>query len=121
MPLARESRCRACAKDLHACRQCTYYDPTKGKNCAEPIADEVIDKERANFCGYFTLNLHAHAGTAQADAARAELASMFVLDGKVASNNASADSASLLRKREEEVDAAQRALGELFGLDNDDC
>ena len=121
MPLARESRCRACGKDLHVCRQCTFYDTSKGKSCAEPVAEEVLDKERANFCGYFTLSLRAHAGNAQADAARAQLAAMFALSDEASSNNAPPDAASLLRKREAEAEAAQRALGELFGIDKEPC
>ena len=32
---------------------CRFYDTRKAKSCAEPVADEVGDKERANFCGYF--------------------------------------------------------------------
>jgi hypothetical protein len=119
MPLGRETRCRACGKNLHVCRQCTFYDTTKGKSCAEPIADEVRDKERANFCGYFTLNLSAYGGTAQADTARDQLAAMFALGDDTSSVNASADAEALLRKRDDEADAAQRALGELFGLDKD--
>jgi len=119
MPLGRETRCRACDEDLHVCRQCTFYDTTKGKSCAEPIADEVIDKERANFCGYFTLNLNAHGGNAQAEAARQQLAAMFALGEDAPEANAAPDAEALRRKRDDEADAAQRALGELFGLDKD--
>lgn len=32
---------------------CRFYDLSKAKQCAEPVADPVGDKERANFCGYF--------------------------------------------------------------------
>ncbi len=32
---------------------CRFYDTRKANSCAEPVADEVGDKERANFCGYF--------------------------------------------------------------------
>jgi hypothetical protein len=32
---------------------CRFYDTRKAKSCAEPVADEVQDKQRANFCGYF--------------------------------------------------------------------
>jgi len=35
------------------CRMCRFYDTGKAKSCAEPIADEVQDKTRSNFCGYF--------------------------------------------------------------------
>ena len=121
MPLGRETRCRACGKDLHVCRQCTFYDTTKGKSCAEPVADEVLDKERANFCGYYSLNLNAHAGNAQAEAAREQLAAMFDLGDDPPSANAAPDAATLLRKRDDEADAAQQALGELFGLDKGGC
>lgn len=34
---------------------CEFYGTHKAKSCREPIADEVKDKERANFCDYFSL------------------------------------------------------------------
>jgi hypothetical protein len=33
---------------------CKYYDTSVAKSCREPVAEEVNDKERANFCGWFT-------------------------------------------------------------------
>lgn len=53
LPLPRTDYCRACRAELHVCRLCRFYDTRKAKSCAEPVADEVGDKERANFCGYF--------------------------------------------------------------------
>ncbi len=53
LPLLRSEECRACRAELHVCRMCRFYDLTKAKQCAEPVADPVGDKERANFCGYF--------------------------------------------------------------------
>jgi hypothetical protein len=32
---------------------CRFFDPRKANQCAEPVADPVQNKERANFCGYF--------------------------------------------------------------------
>lgn len=32
---------------------CRFYDVSKAKHCAEPVAEPVADKQRANFCGYF--------------------------------------------------------------------
>ncbi|MBM4218825.1 MAG: hypothetical protein FJ171_04135 [Gammaproteobacteria bacterium] len=52
-PFARTDECRACRAELHVCRLCRFYDTSKAKHCAEPVADEVQNKERANFCGYF--------------------------------------------------------------------
>lgn len=53
LPLLRTEECRACRAELHVCRMCRFYDVTKAKQCAEPVADPVSVKERANFCGYF--------------------------------------------------------------------
>lgn len=53
LPFRRTEECRACRAEIHVCRMCRFYDTRKAKSCAEPVADEVGDKERANFCGYF--------------------------------------------------------------------
>lgn len=53
LPFSRTDECRACRAELHVCRMCRFYDTSKAKYCAEPIADEVQDKTRSNFCGYF--------------------------------------------------------------------
>ena len=119
MPLGRETTCSACAKDLHVCRQCTFYDTSKGNSCAEPVADEVRDKERANFCGYFSVNMNAYAGSTQADAALEQLSAMFALGEQAPASCNADDGDALRRERQDEADAAQRALGELFGLDKD--
>jgi hypothetical protein len=45
--------CRRCGADLHSCRNCRFYDPSKQQQCAEPQAEWVRDKEAANYCDYF--------------------------------------------------------------------
>ena len=52
LPLSRYAKCKSCKADLHMCRMCEFYDRTVRKMCREPIAEEVKDKQRANFCGY---------------------------------------------------------------------
>ncbi len=122
MPLSREGRCRACESDLHVCKQCRYYDTGKAKDCAEPVADEVRDKERANFCGFFALNPDAHADGAEADAARAKLEALFGLgagDKAGGAGGGKPDADALTERRRQEADAAREQLGKLFGLDDD--
>jgi hypothetical protein len=70
LPFSRTDECRACRAELHVCRMCRFYDPGKARSCAEPVADEVRDKERANFCGYF----EAATGQFRAPGAAAEQA-----------------------------------------------
>jgi hypothetical protein len=48
--------CPRCGSDLHACRNCQFYDPGKHNQCAETQAGWVRDKEPANYCDYFRPN-----------------------------------------------------------------
>lgn len=78
LPLSRRDECRQCRAELHACRMCSDFDPTKAKQCREPIAEEVSDKGKANFCDYFAPRPGAFAPPAQpADAAKAALEALF--------------------------------------------
>lgn len=53
LPLSRLDLCPSCSTELHACRMCSFYDPAVAKACREDDAEEVKEKERANFCDYF--------------------------------------------------------------------
>jgi len=119
MPLGRETRCRVCQSDLHVCRQCGFYDTTKGKSCAEPVADEVRDKERANFCGYFVIDANAHTAGDAAAAARQQLESLFGVSGADAAAGKASDTAALQERRQRDADDARDRLSKLFGLDDD--
>lgn len=78
LPLSRTDECRACRAEMHVCRMCRYYDTTKAKSCAEPVAEEVSDKERANYCGYFVAAPGAYRPRdPAADQARAALDALF--------------------------------------------
>ena len=57
------AECRTCHAQLHVCRLCKFYDIRVAKACRETVADEVRDKERANFCGYFQPRPNAFTGT----------------------------------------------------------
>jgi hypothetical protein len=45
--------CEGCDRALHVCRNCDFYDPAYNNQCREPMAERVVDKDRANFCEYF--------------------------------------------------------------------
>ncbi len=49
----RRDECPFCRGDLHCCLNCRFYDPTSPKQCREPAAELVRDKNRANYCDYF--------------------------------------------------------------------
>ncbi|MGA1191459.1 MAG: hypothetical protein ACO3XO_04170 [Bdellovibrionota bacterium] len=53
--VGRTATCDACSADLHACLQCAHYDESAYNGCKETQAERVVDKERSNFCDYFSL------------------------------------------------------------------
>lgn len=59
LPLGRVDECPGCRSQLHVCRMCVFFDPATIKQCREDDADEVMEKERANFCEYFQVNFNA--------------------------------------------------------------
>jgi hypothetical protein len=79
LPLSRLDACKQCSAELHVCKLCEWYSIAVAKHCREPIAEEVRDKERANFCDYFKPREDAYSNAAQsaAELARAELEALF--------------------------------------------
>jgi len=72
LPLRRLDECKNCGAELHVCRMCVEYDTSVAKSCREPIAEEVQDKERANFCDYFKPRPDAYKPRNAAEIARSQ-------------------------------------------------
>ena len=72
LPLSRFAECKACHGPLHVCRQCEFYDTKVAKSCREPIADEVKDKQRANFCAYLRPRAGAYVAVDHAAGTKAQ-------------------------------------------------
>jgi hypothetical protein len=111
IPLARIAVCSACRADLHVCRLCEFYDSRVAKGCREPVAEDVLDKERANFCGYFQIKLNAYgvAGESISRSARSQLEALFG-GGPKETEEGDKDKADLRSE-----DAARERLERLFG------
>jgi predicted RNA-binding Zn-ribbon protein involved in translation (DUF1610 family) len=58
----RENNCLTCGKATRVCRNCRWFAPGRPNDCEEPIAEEVMDKERANFCDFFEPSSKTGAG-----------------------------------------------------------
>lgn len=54
----RTTDCSFCSADLHSCKQCKFYSKGLHNDCKESSADFISDKEKANFCDYFSVNLN---------------------------------------------------------------
>ena len=101
LPLRRLEECRTCGAELHVCRMCEWYSTSVAKHCREPIAEEVKDKERANFCDYFKARPGAYSAAPVGEAAKAKSDLEALFGGG---------------KKEAEASAADRAKAELDAL-----
>ncbi len=61
------------------CKMCVYFDAQVPKACREDDAEDVKEKERANFCDYFKPNPDAYVPGFRAATAQAtdQLATLF--------------------------------------------
>jgi hypothetical protein len=53
-PIGRSARCPRCNSDVRCCLNCRFHDLSSYNDCAEPSAERVLEKDRANFCDYFS-------------------------------------------------------------------
>jgi len=79
LPLTRRDECPRCRAELHVCRMCADYDESLAKRCREPTAEEVHDKQKANFCDFFAPRAGAYTppDTGAAEKARLDLEKLF--------------------------------------------
>jgi hypothetical protein len=54
--ILRHEECPFCTVSLHACKMCYFFNSTAYNECREPMAERIVEKEKANFCSYFTLS-----------------------------------------------------------------
>ena len=47
--------CTGCGAEIHACTQCSYFDPGGHFQCSKPVPEAVPDKRARNECGFFEL------------------------------------------------------------------
>ena len=78
-PICRQDECPNCSVYLHVCRMCQFFDPDVPKKCTEDDAEEVIEKERVNFCDWFkpAATVFDPKRAAEDTRARSELVSLF--------------------------------------------
>ena len=97
LPLARLAECPGCRSQLHVCRMCEFFDTAVADSCREPVADRVLEKERANFCGYLRISSRkwVASDTSTSDQARQDLDALFGASSDSGPTSASAQSNEL--------------------------
>ena len=76
-PVGRGDECPRCRRDLRCCRQCQYYDPTAYNDCREVSAERVLEKERANYCEFFSPRGLERPAESRSDEAMKALEALF--------------------------------------------
>jgi hypothetical protein len=51
--VSRRDECPRCGTDLRVCLNCAFYAESKANACAEPQAELVKEKDKANYCDFF--------------------------------------------------------------------
>jgi hypothetical protein len=118
LPLSRFDACRQCRAQLHVCRQCSLYDVTVARQCREPIAEDVPDKQRGNICDYFVLRHDAYKphNVVAVQQARSQLDSLFGVASHTASSADDAATFDSTSASDASKQASVRAeLDALFG------
>mgnify|MGYP001171538783 CR=1 FL=1 len=79
LPLSRQDECPKCENYLHVCRMCIYFDRRVPRQCREDGAEEVLEKERPNFCDWFKPSEHAfdRQRAQQEEQAKSALTALF--------------------------------------------
>lgn len=74
----RTSECPICSADLHCCKACKFYSTGSHNDCKESSAEFVSDKEKSNFCDYYSVNKDIKkTDTSKKDAARDAFNALF--------------------------------------------
>jgi hypothetical protein len=76
-------QCGKCAADLHACAQCTHFDPGARFECMQPIVARISPKDARNTCELFeprtTLERETRSATSGPTSAKKAFDDLFKL------------------------------------------
>ena len=75
-PLGRRDCCPKCGMDARVCRNCRFFDTSSYRQCREEQAEWVQEKDKGNFCGFFTARDTQSADAAK-DTAKSKLDALF--------------------------------------------
>jgi hypothetical protein len=72
--IGRKQDCPFCHADLRCCLNCKFFDRSAPKQCREPVAELVREKDKANFCDHFVYSETGTAGSPDPDREKAKKA-----------------------------------------------
>jgi hypothetical protein len=56
-------QCPKCAFELHSCKQCMYFDPSRRFECMQPVLERVARKDARNECKSYSISVRLEKQT----------------------------------------------------------
>jgi hypothetical protein len=63
-------QCPKCGFELHSCKQCTYFDPSKRFECMQPVPERVTKKDARNQCHFYAISVRVEKQTSTGTASK---------------------------------------------------
>lgn len=63
-------QCSKCGFELHSCKQCANFDPSKRFECMKPVTERIAKKDARNDCKFFSISVRVEKQTSTGPAAR---------------------------------------------------
>jgi hypothetical protein len=55
--------CPKCGFELHSCKQCTYFDPSRRFECMQPVPERISKKDARNQCAFYAISVRVEKQT----------------------------------------------------------
>ena len=56
-------QCPKCGFELHSCKQCTYFDPSRRFECMQPVPERIARKDARNDCTFYSISVRVEKQT----------------------------------------------------------
>ena len=56
-------QCPKCTFELHSCKQCTYFDPSRRFECMQPVPERIPKKDARNNCTFYSISVRVEKQT----------------------------------------------------------
>jgi hypothetical protein len=63
-------QCPKCGFELHSCKQCANFDPSRRFECMQPVPERIAKKDARNECSFFSIAVRVEKQTSTGAAAR---------------------------------------------------
>jgi len=63
-------QCPKCGFELHSCKQCANFDPSRRFECMQPVPERIAKKDARNECNFFSISVRVEKQTSTGAASR---------------------------------------------------